>query len=131
MTVGKSVAPSMQTYNLPQRAIEGRSYSLGLKLENRGALSTNKSLVVPGSGTYEPNYKADVRKEPSFSMKGRYREAKKLDVPGPGTYARNLSDKKAAPSYGFGSSPQREPIKKTLSPGPGGYRIPATVGTLP
>lgn len=76
-----------------------------MKLENKGALSVNKSLVVPGAGTYEPNYKADVMKEPSFSMKGRYREAKKLDVPGPGTYARNLSDKKAAPSYGFGSSP--------------------------
>ena len=131
LTVGKSVAPSMQSYTIPSRAVEGNKWSLGLKLDNRGALAQNKSVIVPGAGTYEPNYRAEAKKDPSFSIKGRYREPKKLDVPGPGTYAGNLSDKKAAPSYGFGSSPQREPIKKTLSPGPGGYRIPATIGNLP
>ena len=94
MTNGKSVAPSMQTYNIPSRAVEGSKWSLGLKLENKGALSTNKSVVVPGAGTYNPDYKAEAKKEPSFSMKGRYKDLKKLDVPGPGTYSKNLSDKK-------------------------------------
>ena len=42
-------------------------------------------------------------------------------MPGPGSYHSNLSDKKAAPKIGFGSSPQREPLKSTLGPGPGGY----------
>ena len=64
-------------------------------------------------------------------MKGRYNEAKRLNVPGPGTYKSSLSDKKEAPKYGFGSSPQREPIKKTLSPGPGGYNIPCTIAEMP
>lgn len=97
----------MQSYTIPSRAVEGSAWSLGLKLDNRGALATNKSVVVPGAGTYNPDYKAESKKEPSFSMKGRYKDLNRLNVPGPGTYAKNLSDKKAAPSYGFGSSPQR------------------------
>lgn len=121
----------MQSYTIPSRAVEGSKWSLGLKLDNRGALSTNKSVVVPGAGTYNPDYKAEAKRDPSFSMKGRYKDLNRLNVPGPGTYAKNLSDKKQAPSYGFGSSPQREGVKKTLSPGPGGYKIPATIGTLP
>jgi len=68
---------------------------------------------------------------PQFSIKGRYKDAKKLEVPGPGTYTKSLVDKQAAPSFGFGTSPQREPIKKTLSPGPGGYHIPCTIADVP
>lgn len=64
-------------------------------------------------------------------MKGRYAAQKKLDVPGPGTYAKPLVDKRTAPQYGFGTSAQREPIKKTLSPGPGGYKIPVLLGDVP
>ena len=64
-------------------------------------------------------------------MKGRYKPGKKLDVPGPGTYNKNLADKRDAPKYGFGSSAQREPQKKTLSPGPGGYRIPSKIADTP
>lgn len=64
-------------------------------------------------------------------MKGRYKDPKKLDVPGPGTYDKSMTDKQSAPQYGFGSSPQREPIKKTLSPGPGGYHIPVKLAEVP
>lgn len=64
-------------------------------------------------------------------MKGKYNPQRKLNVPGPGTYVNNLNDKKSAPSYGFGSSPQREPIRKTVSPGPGGYNIPCTIAEMP
>ena len=64
-------------------------------------------------------------------MKGRYKDAKRLDVPGPGTYNKGLADKQSAPSYGFGTSPQREPTKQTLSPGPGGYKVPTAVAALP
>ena len=64
-------------------------------------------------------------------MKGRYVDAKRLNVPGPGTYQRTLVNKKSAPSFGFGSSAQREPIKKTLSPGPGGYKIPVMLADVP
>lgn len=44
---------------------------------------------------------------PKYSMKGKYMDQKRLNVPGPGTYKSSLKDKKAAPQYGFGSSPQR------------------------
>ena len=64
-------------------------------------------------------------------MKGKYADPKRLMVPGPGTYINSLHDKKSAPSYGFGTSPQRDPIKKTLSPGPGGYNIPCTIAEMP
>lgn len=52
-----------------------------------------------------------------------------MEVPGPGAYHSIYVDKKETPSFGFGSSPQREPIKKTLSQGPGAYKIPTKVGT--
>ena len=68
---------------------------MGLKLENKGALST-KSLV-PGPGTYDGDYKAHVMTMPKYSMKGKYMDSKKLNVPGPGTYKASLTDKKAAP----------------------------------
>jgi len=38
---------------------------------------------------------------------------------------------KSAPKFGFGTIAQRDPIKKTLSPGPGGYHIPCTIAELP
>jgi|TARA_B110000285_G_C14887065_1_gene496712 hypothetical protein len=52
-------------------------------------------------------------------------------VPGPGTYDKSMTDKKSAPKFGFGSSPQREPIKKTLSAGPGAYHIPVKLAETP
>ncbi len=52
-------------------------------------------------------------------------------MPGPGTYQSSLVDKRAAPKYGFGSSAQREPIKKSASPGPGNYRIPCSIADVP
>jgi hypothetical protein len=42
-----------------------------------------------------------------------------------------MTDKKSAPKFGFGSSPQREPIKKTLSAGPGAYHIPVKLAETP
>ena len=102
---------------------------MGLKLANKGAL-VSKS-ISPGPGTYDGNYRAGVTADPNYTLKGRYKPVKMLNVPGPGTYEKGLSDKLKAPSYGFGSSPQREGIRKTLSPGPGGYRIPTTIAALP
>jgi hypothetical protein len=66
---------------------------MGLKLENRNSIGSIKTKFVPGPGTYQPDYKKAVNKTPEFSMKGRYKQAKKLDVPGPGTYERSLKDK--------------------------------------
>lgn len=52
-------------------------------------------------------------------------------MPGPASYQSTLSYKKSEPKIGFGSSPQREPFKGSLGPGPGGYKIPYTVASVP
>lgn len=93
----------MQSYKIPSKAIEGSQWIMGVKLES--AITTSASKFVPGPGNYDPNFKACMKEKPSFSIKGRYNDLKKLQVPGPGTYQKSLVDKKAAPSYGFGSSP--------------------------
>ena len=54
-------------------------------------------------------------------------------APGPGTHDVNFKiDKRSSPRYGFGSS-TRESGKKstTLGPGPGAYRLPHSVGSVP
>ena len=93
LTTGKNCAPSMQAYNIPSKAVENSSWSMGLKLENRNSIGSIKTKFVPGPGTYQPDYKKAVYKTPEFSMKGRYKQAKRLDVPGPGTYEKTLKDK--------------------------------------
>lgn len=133
MTDGKVVSPSMQSYNIPSKAVEGSKWAMGLKLTNGAAIGGDEKQQknTPGPGNYDPDYKAGVEKKPAYSMKGRYKAEKRLDVPGPGTYNKSFVDQKSAPKFGFGSSPQREPIKKTLSPGPGGYRIPSMIADVP
>lgn len=130
LTTGKTVSPGMQTYSIPSRAVEGSKWEFGLKLESQGALSGSK-MQAPPPGAYDPNYRASIKSDPSFSMKGRHAPSKSLNVPGPGTYSKNLADKRQAPSFGFGKGPQIDPLRKTISPGPGAYRVPSTVGNLP
>ena len=76
----------MQSYNIPSKAIEGKTWFMGLKLGNQGAINGDKSKWIPGPGNYNPDYTSGVQAKPSYSMKGRYMEQKKLNVPGPGTY---------------------------------------------
>jgi hypothetical protein len=51
--------------------------------------------------------------------------------PGPGSYNIKDSPLKQAPSYGFGSSPQRDPISNNKVPGPGIYKIPCEITKMP
>ena len=102
---------------------------MGLKLEKHGSLSVKN--LGPGPGQYEDGYRAKTKSMPKYSMKGKYPMARRLNVPGPGTYHNSLKDKKSAPSYGFGTSPQREKIRMPLSPGPGGYNIPCKIAEMP
>jgi hypothetical protein len=50
--------------------------------------------------------------------------------PGPGNYEHSLSDKKAAPKFGFGSS-TRATLKGMNVPGPGAYKINSSIGDVP
>lgn len=86
---------------------------------------------MPGPGAYKPTRSTAEKSAPSFSVKGRYKQPKSMNVPGPGTYDKSMSDKKSAPKFGFGSSPQREPARKTISQGPGAYHIPVMLAATP
>ena len=99
-------------------------------MDGQSALAPSKKRVPP-PGAYDPDYRKAIPADPQFSMKGRHADSAKLKVPGPGTYNSSLSNKQAAPRYGFGSSQRANLAKKTLSPGPGGYKIPCTIGNLP
>ena len=88
----KMISPSMQTYNIPSKAVEGRQQCMGLKLNSGGAIDNGKQKNTPGPGNYDPDYTAAIDKKPSFSMKGRYAPQKKLNVPGPGTYNKSFVD---------------------------------------
>lgn len=50
LTDGKNCSPSMQAYNIPSRAIEGRAQHMGAKL------SGSKASLGPGPGSYDPNW---------------------------------------------------------------------------
>ena len=104
---------------------------MGLKLENTGALEPGFKKFLPGPGSYKPSYSQSEKSLPKYSLKWRLDALKPTEIPGPGSYQSTLSDKKAAPKIGFGSSLQREPLKSTLGPGPGGYHIPYMVASVP
>lgn len=128
LTDGKVCSPSMQSYNIPSKAIEGRQQHMGVKLSYGGTMST-KASEVPGPGAYDPQFKAAMPELPKFSIKGRYAERKRDQIPAPGTYEAKFVDKQSAPAFGFGSSPQRVPLSgvKGEVPGPGAYKLPAHV----
>jgi len=54
-----------------------------------------------------------------------------MEVPGPGAYDSKAQAKSRGPTYAFGTASQREPLKETGTPGPGGYAITSTIGSLP
>lgn len=120
--MGKNESPTIHAYDIPSKAVEGSKWNMGLKLENKSMTASAKQLG-PGPGKYNPDFNSNVTKYPEFSMKGRYKEVRKLNVPGPGHYEKTFVVHQKSPNYGFGSSPQREKMKPTLSPGPGAYKV--------
>lgn len=92
---------------------------------------------VPGAGAYDPEPKNTMQKLPAFSMKiklaGDLEQQTKSRVPGPGTYESNLNDKPSPAKFGFGTGTRDNvsPKKQNMSPGPGHYKINATIGDVP
>lgn len=127
---GKVCSPSMQAYNIPSKAIEGRQQHMGLKLAIGGTMPT-KASDIPGPGAYNPKFIAQAKDCPKYSIKGRYADRRRDNIPAPGTYESGFADKQKAPAFGFGSSPQRVPLngKAHDSPGPGNYKVPAFIAT--
>lgn len=68
----------MQTYNIPNKGVEGRKFSIGLKLEKTGALEPGKKRFIPGPGDYKPSFSQSEKSLPKYSLKGRL-DTKKHD----------------------------------------------------
>ena len=89
--------------------------------------------VAPGAGTYNPNYNSSKTNFPSFSVGVKYKLKKAEAIsPGPQNYNVKMVTKRAAPTFGFGTS-TRETGKKNRNqnPGPGAYKLNNLVSNLP
>ena len=130
--MGGNKNPGPNTYDIPQRAVEGPKFHMGLKLDNQSAIGTHqrKTKGNPGAGKYQPDYTVTKKKLPAFSMLSRHADAQKMRSPGPGTYESKMN-KKSAPLFSFGSAAQRDGGIQSIAPGPGNYHIPCSIGDLP
>lgn len=72
--------PGPNVYNLSSKAVEGRKYNMGLKLDNMSSIGchVNKTKFVPGAGTYNPNYSANKGLAARYSIKARYKDLTKM-----------------------------------------------------
>jgi len=90
--------------------------------------------LVPGAGSYDPKTDYTKKNLPSYSMKiklGSSLASSTGFVPGPGNYNMQMTNKKTAPQYGFGSSTRETGMKRKLDvPGPGAYKLNSTVGNV-
>ena len=80
--------PGPGGYNVPSKAVEGRKFNMGLKLDNQSSIGVEqrKTAGNPGAGNYNPDYSATKQKLPAFSMQSRHSDSKRMKVPGPGAY---------------------------------------------
>ena len=124
-----TVAPG--NYEIRSKAFDADKprFHMGIKLRDQ------KTLDVPGSGTYNPSETFTKKSAANFSMglklKGSLSQSVR-DVPGPGQYTQNGEVlKSSAPKFGFGSSKRPDIGKKNLdTPGPGSYKLPSKVGNI-
>lgn len=103
---------------------------MGIKIQDQ------KTLNVPGSGTYNPATTFTKKSSANFSMglklKNDLSHSIKI-VPGPGAYSNDAEKmQKSAPKFGFGTSkrPDITGHKKMQTPGPGNYKLPSKIGNV-
>ena len=128
---GKAV-PAPGNYNIKSQAFESKSkFHMGIKLADQ------KTLEVPGSGTYNPTENFTKKAGANYSMgiklKGGAMSQSQNFAPGPGAYEGNNDALKIkAPQFGFGSSkrPDITGGNKMQTPGPGNYALPSKIGNV-
>jgi len=128
-----SKTPAPGTYPVPNKAIEGSKFSMGLKLDNQSSIGqeVKRQSMNPGAGTYNPDYKKIKNFHGAFSMQSRPKIKEEDKAPGPGAYAPVAAQKQRGPTFSFGSASQRQPLPPATAPGPGNYHIPCGIGNLP
>ena len=104
LNIKKFNVPGPGNYNLDSMAFSTRPrFYMGQKLTDG-----ERSLKVPGAGTYNPDFRAVTRSLPKYSMKARIAPlGAKTTVPGPGAYENHMKHKREAPKFGFGSSTRK------------------------
>jgi len=58
--------PGPNNYDVPSKAVEGPTFHMGLKLDNRSSIGTYvaRTKHVPGAGGYDPDYKKTKNQGP-------------------------------------------------------------------
>eukprot|EP00347_Sterkiella_histriomuscorum_P004104 403361737 len=124
---GSKLVPGPGTYLIPQKAIEGRQFSLSSRYKQ------DKPKDTPGPDAYNsliPGLQTQ-KKQPSFVFGHGPKTARDLTsrriVPGPGTY--DLKNKSSlAMSF---TQTQRLKVKYDENPGPGTYKLPVKFADVP
>ena len=122
------LAPGPGNYNPNERNLgTAPCYSMGYK---KAGGKGGESL--PGPGTYNP--KVDYAKENLGNVKigtsTRVALQNSKSNPGPGNY--NIHGSLGGPSFGIGTSNRGEGSGiKDKTPGPGQYKVPSYISTLP
>lgn len=118
-------APGPGAYQSKERVGEGPKYGM------RPKTAVIIKQEVPGPGQYNPTKNGVNTRPPSAVMgkgsrSGEFGGAK--GIPGPGAYMHS-HEIKGNPAYSFGNA---RPLQyKSDVPGPGTYRVPATVAVIP
>ena len=126
----QKLAPGPGAYDQKPQAFGQTKFAYGLRLKESASMTN-----VPGSGSYDPQHKSILKSLPAFSMAAKFEgkgKGSETRLPGPGAYEQGLTNKRAGPQYGFGTDSRDEKAARKLSvPGPGSYKLKATIGDVP
>lgn len=120
--IGSEGGPEPAAYKLPTLFGEGPKVSF------HGVGSKTRIETGPGPGAYDPSHKFVLEKTPKVVVCTEQRKelGKCGDVPGPGAYP--VGSTLNGPKFGFGAEKRSLYRLDQNTPGPGRYKIPATIG---
>lgn len=124
-----SFAPGPGNYNTSKGlGVDAPKYSMTAKNAYEGSKNS-----VPGPGQYSGNVNVVASKAPTWKIGTSKRDESlskisKENLPGPGNYSLNANEK--GPKFSFGKD-ERVKSATSSTPGPGQYKIPATIFNVP
>ncbi len=105
MSSSTGFAPGPGGYDIPSRAVEGRKYVIGLRLDKHSALNPTKHMrSIPSPDKYLPTTIYIKSKAPAFSMGHKRKDSSERNsIPGPGEYSPNSKTLKFVPRAVIGT----------------------------